>query len=54
MTLVLQDVSVSIGQTSLVHRVSCQCAAGQLIGLLGANGAGKTSLLRAIAGLNTY
>ncbi|WP_353572491.1 ABC transporter ATP-binding protein [Candidatus Albibeggiatoa sp. nov. BB20] len=54
MSLVLRRLSVSIKQKTLVQNINCQLDAGQLIGLLGTNGAGKTSLLRAIAGLTAY
>lgn len=54
MTLALNQLSVSIKQKYLVQNISCQFESGQLIGLLGANGAGKTSLLRAVAGLTHY
>ncbi|MEK7991616.1 MAG: ABC transporter ATP-binding protein [Thiotrichaceae bacterium] len=54
MSLVLSEVSISIKQKSLVQNINCQLETGQLIGLLGTNGAGKTSLLRAMAGLMIY
>jgi iron complex transport system ATP-binding protein len=54
MSLILSGVSISIKQKSLVQNIHCQLETGQLVGLLGTNGAGKTSLLRAIAGLMIY
>jgi branched-chain amino acid transport system ATP-binding protein len=36
----------------VLHQVSLDVPAGAIVGVLGANGAGKTALLRAISGLN--
>jgi len=36
----------------VLHEVSLEVPAGAIVGVLGANGAGKTALLRAISGLN--
>jgi branched-chain amino acid transport system ATP-binding protein len=36
----------------VLHRVSLEVPTGAIVGVLGANGAGKTALLRAISGLN--
>ncbi|SDI80556.1 putative ABC transport system ATP-binding protein [Frankineae bacterium MT45] len=44
-------VSVSYGQTMAVDRVSLQLYPGELIALTGRSGAGKTSLLNALAGI---
>jgi heme exporter protein A len=49
--LELADVAVRRGGRSLFTGLSLKLAAGQACALTGANGAGKTSLLRAIAGL---
>ncbi|MCV6636854.1 ABC transporter ATP-binding protein [Candidatus Albibeggiatoa sp. nov. NOAA] len=54
MTLALRGLSVVVKQKYLVQDVNCELNTGQLIGLLGTNGAGKTSLLRAMAGLVNY
>ncbi|MCF1449151.1 ABC transporter ATP-binding protein [Agrobacterium vitis] len=48
--LVLRDVSVQHGRTTIVSGVSTSIAAGQIVGLIGPNGAGKSTLLNAIAG----
>ena len=37
---------------NVLHEVSLQVPSGTVVGVLGANGAGKTALLRAISGLN--
>lgn len=49
--LALEQLSVSYGAGPVVHGVCLQMAQGTVAGLLGANGAGKSSTLRAIAGL---
>jgi branched-chain amino acid transport system ATP-binding protein len=36
----------------VLHQVSLEVPAGAIVGVLGANGAGKTALLRAVSGLN--
>lgn len=49
--LTLQDVSVARGGLPLVEGVTLTLGAGQGVLLRGPNGVGKTTLLRAIAGL---
>ena len=49
--LQLDDIVVRYGAIAAVKGVSCRVEAGEIIVLLGANGAGKSSLLRAILGL---
>ena len=49
--LELDDVSVRYGDRIVVDRVSLAAGRGEVVCLLGASGSGKTSLLRAIAGL---
>jgi len=49
--LTLSDVSARYGSVPAVHDVSIAVAEGEAVGLLGANGAGKSSTLRAISGL---
>jgi len=54
MTGVLLDVSelsASYGPVLAVQHASLSVCAGQIVALLGANGAGKTSLLKAISGV---
>ena len=50
----LEDVSVSYGRIRAVNQVSLSVAEGEIVTLIGANGAGKTSILRAISGLVPY
>jgi branched-chain amino acid transport system ATP-binding protein len=49
--LSVQDLSVSYGKVQAVRDVSFEAAEGSLVTLVGANGAGKTSVLNAVAGL---
>lgn len=49
--LLLEDVRVSYGGVQAVRGVSLKVRIGQVVGLVGANGAGKTSVLNAITGL---
>jgi branched-chain amino acid transport system ATP-binding protein len=50
--ITIEDVSVRHGLLQAVREVSLELGEGETLGLIGANGAGKTSLLRAIAGAN--
>ncbi|HEX4357858.1 MAG TPA: ABC transporter ATP-binding protein [Pseudonocardia sp.] len=52
MTLLVEGLEVRYGATRAVRGVSLRAEPGGATALLGANGAGKTSLLRAIAGLH--
>ncbi|MGW6461573.1 ABC-F family ATP-binding cassette domain-containing protein [Streptomyces sp. NPDC055078] len=45
----LEDVTVRAGEKLLLERLTWQLGPGDRIGLVGVNGAGKTSLLRALA-----
>lgn len=49
--LELSDLSVHYGAIQAVKNVSLQVLPHQIVSLIGANGAGKTSLLKAISGL---
>jgi branched-chain amino acid transport system ATP-binding protein len=49
--LKLDQVSVRYGATTGVDRISLQVREGELVTLIGANGAGKSTTLRAINGL---
>ena len=48
--LEVRGVSVSYGGSIALDRVSMQVGEGEIVALVGANGAGKSSLLKAIAG----
>ena len=47
-------LSVSLGGTEVLHRVSAAVESGEWVAVIGPNGAGKTTLLRTIASLVAY
>ncbi|KAA0544962.1 ABC transporter ATP-binding protein [Bacillus sp. BGMRC 2118] len=47
----VQDVSKSIGKTPIIHNVSFDLMRGEVLGLLGPNGSGKTTILKMLVGL---
>jgi branched-chain amino acid transport system ATP-binding protein len=49
--LALEDVSAAYGMIRALHGVTLAVREGEVVALIGANGAGKTSTLRAISGL---
>ena len=49
--LAVDGLGASVGGRAVVRGVSWRLAAGELVALLGANGAGKTTALRAVLGL---
>jgi branched-chain amino acid transport system ATP-binding protein len=49
--LQVRDLRVFYGPVPAVRGVDLDCRPGQVVGVIGANGAGKTSLLAGIAGL---
>jgi branched-chain amino acid transport system ATP-binding protein len=51
MLLELQQIEVRYGRVRAVRRVDLVVSPGEIVTVLGANGAGKTSLLRALAGM---
>lgn len=51
MLLQVKNLRCGYGSLEAVRGASLHVCAGEIVGLLGANGAGKTSLLKAVAGL---
>ena len=51
MLLQVKNLRCSYGSLEVVHGISLHVCAGEIVGLLGANGAGKSSLLKSIIGL---
>ena len=47
----VKDLHVNYGAISALHGISLHVEAGQIVTLIGANGAGKSTTLRAISGL---
>ena len=51
MLLELHDVKVTYGRIEALHGISLHVNEGEIVTLIGANGAGKTTVLRAVTGL---
>jgi branched-chain amino acid transport system ATP-binding protein len=51
MLLELRDVRVNYGKAEAVKGVTMGVAQGSVVGILGANGAGKSTILKAVSGL---
>ncbi len=49
--LEIRDLCVSYGSIAALHGITLQVPAGKIVTLIGANGAGKSTTLRAISGL---
>jgi branched-chain amino acid transport system ATP-binding protein len=49
--LSLRDVHAHYGKSHVLHGVSIEIRAGEVVGLLGRNGVGKTTTLKAVMGL---
>jgi len=52
--LSVTNLSVSYGSIKAVDDISFEVARGEIVTLIGANGAGKSSILRAVSGLIPY
>jgi branched-chain amino acid transport system ATP-binding protein len=51
MLLELKEISVNYGTAEAVRAVSVQLAVGSVVSIIGANGAGKSTIMKAISGL---
>jgi branched-chain amino acid transport system ATP-binding protein len=51
MLLELQDVTLLYGRIQALHGISLSVGEGEIVALIGANGAGKSTTMRAISGL---
>jgi branched-chain amino acid transport system ATP-binding protein len=51
--LAADNLELAYGQLSVCRGISIEINAGEIVALIGANGAGKSTTLRAIAGLMT-
>ena len=49
--LTIKDLSVSYGAIDAIHNVNLEVKDGEIVSLIGANGAGKTTILHTITGL---
>ena len=49
--IAIEQLNFSYGRTALFRELSLDLTAGSIIGLLGKNGVGKTTLLKLISGL---
>jgi branched-chain amino acid transport system ATP-binding protein len=52
--LQIRNLTVSYGAIAAVRGIDLDVAAGEIVALIGANGAGKTTVARAVAGLLPY
>ena len=52
MLLSLKEIKVQYGKAEVIHDVALDVAEGSITGLIGANGAGKSSIMKAISGLH--
>lgn len=50
-TLRCEQVSFAYGAVEVLSAISCEVAAGEILGLLGPNGSGKSTLMRLLSGV---
>jgi len=48
----LRNVTVERGHVAVLHGIDCAVGAGEIVSILGSNGAGKSTTLRTISGLH--
>jgi branched-chain amino acid transport system ATP-binding protein len=51
MLLKLEDIVLAYGKIEALHGITLEVAEGEIVTLIGANGAGKTSTMRAVSGV---
>ena len=51
MLLQLENADLNYGKIQALHGISVEVAEGEVVSLIGANGAGKTSTMRALSGV---
>ncbi len=49
--ILCKNLTVCFGKTEVLHNVSCEFPSGEITGLMGRNGSGKTVLLKALCGM---
>src|SRR5690348_13114835 len=49
--LLVKDLHAYYGRAHILHRVSLEASAGEVVALLGRNGAGKSTVMKTIMGL---
>ncbi|MEF9605947.1 ATP-binding cassette domain-containing protein, partial [Paracoccus sp. PXZ] len=50
MSLIANDIRVSLGRKEILHGVSVEARAGKITAIVGPNGSGKTTLMRSLTG----
>lgn len=50
----VSNLEKRFNQHRILHHISFKCQRGKIVGLIGANGAGKTTIMKAILGLIKY
>ena len=53
-TLEIENLSVELGERAVLDDLNLSLKSGQVVAIVGRNGVGKTTLLRALAGLQKY
>ena len=54
MLLSLKDIKVNYGTAEVIKGITLEVSEGSVVSIIGANGAGKSTVLKAISGLKTF